>query len=355
MKKISDIIFLVIISFICLFLFFCFLFHKKEEFSEVENRYLETFSWNHIQEYVNDHFPFRNEFISFKNHLELGLGKTSIQNISIGKDDYLLPEFRSSNDKDTIIEVINRFTENHSNVDIMIVPDSICINHDKVKNQLGYREEDDISYLYSKINANSISLIPTFLEENKKKPLYYKTDHHWNHYGAYVAYRKYFQDKNWNYYDLSQFNKKKLSSNFLGTSSYQVLGVGREEDMFLYDKDSFLDVEYVYEKKKTDTLYQEEHLSKKDKYAYFLDGNHALMRIHNFTSTDHKSIIVIKNSYGNSFVPYLVNHFKDTYVVDLRYYHGTVSEIISENNISNILILYNLNNLYSDMSIVSLK
>ena len=51
----------------------------------------------------------------------------------------------------------------------------------------------------------------------------------------------------------------------------------------------------------------------------------------------------------------MVNHYQNTHVVDLRYFGGSVSDYVKTNNIDNILILYNLNNFYSDMSIIRLK
>jgi hypothetical protein len=127
------------------------------------------------------------------------------------------------------------------------------------------------------------------------------------------------------------------------------------ENIDLFLTDDSLTVEYVYEKRTTSSLYNFDYLTGKDKYALFLDNNHALIKVTNNSINNDNSIVLIKNSYANSFVPFIVNNYKNTYIIDLRYYSESVSEFINNNNIKDILILYNLNNLYSDMSIIKLK
>ena len=184
--------------------------------------------------------------------------------------------------------------------------------------------------------------------------MYYKTDHHWNTFGAYYAYVEYRKNKNKKYYDIDIFNIKKVSNNFLGSSYYKILGIGKSEDIYKFDINNNLKVKYVYEKELKKSIYEDHYLKEKDQYSYFLNNNHALIEITN-EYVNNGSIIVIKNSYANSFVPFLVNHYNKVYVIDLRYFSESVSDLIEENSIDDILILYNLNNLYSDFSIVKLQ
>ena len=66
-------------------------------------------------------------------------------------------------------------------------------------------------------------------------------------------------------------------------------------------------------------------------------------------------ILILKNSYANSFIPFIVNEYKKIYVIDLRYYNKKVSDYLVDKNVNDILVLYNLNNLYSDTSLIKLK
>lgn len=356
MKTLMNRILFIVISIIIIIFFSMFLISKKEVFSEEENRYLEKFDLEKIDEYLSDHFPMRKDFISLKNHTKKFIGKTLINNVYAAKNNYFIPVYEENKNKDYIIKAINDFSKNYNNVDVMIVPDSVFINKELLAINIEEDEESEINYLYSKLkNSNNINVINALKEGNKTKQMYYKTDHHWTTYGAYVAYQEYYNQKGENSFIESDFNIKKVSDHFLGTSSSLTYGLAKKEDIVIFEKDANLVVNYVNENKITDTLYNYEYLSKKDKYSMFLDNNHALIEITNNSLDTNNSILIIKNSYANAFVPFIVNHYKNVYVIDLRYYSGIVSNYVNENNIEDILILYNLNNMYADMSIVKLK
>lgn len=347
-----DTLFTIVLMVICIGLMIGTFFTDKNPYSQVENRYLAKLSFDNLDEYVSDYFPFRTELISIKNHVEKALGKTLINGIYLADDDYLIPQFVESDKKDVVIEVINNYAKDKT-VDVMLVPDSIAINKDKLKRALIDSEEKDIDYFYKNLNTNNINLIDSFKEyEDEEKYLYYHNDHHWTSDGAFLAYREYMKsigmkiDEN--------FQRVMVSDDFYGTSSSLVLGLAKPEKIYIYDYKNNLELEYVNENTKSNSLYNMEYLEKKDQYAMFLDGNHALIHITN-KDLDDGSILVIKNSYANCFIPFIVNNFRDVYVMDMRYYNDNVSEFTDANSIDRTMILYNIENLYSDLSIVKLK
>ena len=354
MKNFGRYFFIVFLFTFCIIFMLLFIFSDKKNFSVEENRYLQKFSINKSSEYVIDHFPFRFQFVVLKNRFEKLLGKTYINDVFIGRDGYLFQKYVDCDNKSLIIDTINEFQNINKNVDVMIVPDSMEINKEKLVNFDGVDESLEIRYLYSKLNTNNINLVDSFKNINKYQELYYKTDHHWNTYGAYHAYVEYRKNKGKNYYDIDKFNIKKVSNNFLGSSYYKVLGIGDFEDIYKFDIKNNLKVNYVYERQIENSIYEKSFLNGRDQYSYFLNNNHALIEITN-EDVNEGSIVVIKNSYANSFVPFLVNHYNKVFVVDLRYFSKNVSDLIEENSIDDILILYNLNNLYSDLSIIKLQ
>ena len=355
MKNIINKLLFVIVFAIIIIFDIAFIVMDKKEFSEQENRYLESFSLDNIESYIADHFPFRTNLLAFKNKMEVYTGKSMIGGVYVAEDNYLIPTFKDNENKDYLIESINDFAEGKSNIDVMIVPDSIFVNGDKVKNSLPTNEKE-IEYIYSNLKyTNNIDVTDVLKNNNTKYNMYYKTDHHWTTYGAFVAYQEYFNSKGYLPLSMQDFKIEKVSDEFLGTSSSLALGLAQEEDIYIFNRDNNLKVNYVYENKITDTLYNLDYLNKKDKYALFLDNNHGLIQIDNLDLNDNSNILIIKNSYANSFVPFVVNHYQNTHVIDLRYFGGKVSDYIKDNNIENILILYNLNNFYSDMSIIKLK
>ncbi len=103
----------------------------------------------------------------------------------------------------------------------------------------------------------------------------------------------------------------------------------------------------------TDSLYDLDKLNGKDKYSVYMGGNNALVEI----KTNNKNagkLLVIKDSYAHSFVPFAVNHYETSYMVDLRYYNGSINDLINDNGITDILILYNVMGFVKDSNISKL-
>ena len=73
-----------------------------------------------------------------------------------------------------------------------------------------------------------------------------------------------------------------------------------------------------------------------------LGGDKAYTEINNPALMDGSSVLVIKESFGNAFVPFLVENFQNVYVIDYRYYDGTVSELVDKYNIENVVFVNNI-------------
>ena len=352
--KLNKILFItvsvIVISFLGIFIF-----SPKKDFSEVENRYLQEFDINELDKYMSDHFPFRSGLVKIKNKVEVLMGKNLINGIYVGSDDYLIPKMVTSENRDYLIKSINNFSKDHE-VDVLIAPDSIAVNDDKINNKLSDSQKEEIEYIYSELKySNNYNIIDCLKKHNKENQMYYKTDHHWTSYGAFYAYQEYLSKKGMESISIDEFEVKKVSDDFLGTSSSLALGLAKKEDMYILDKDVDVEVNYVYEEIKTNSLYNYDYLNKKDKYAMFLDNNHGLITIKNNDINDGSNLLLIKNSYANSFVPFIINHYENVHVIDLRYFGDSISKYVEDNKMDNILILYNLNNFYSDKSIIRLK
>ena len=177
---------------------------KDKIFSEFENRNLKTnvrFSINKFvngsfqeeyEEYINDQFPLRNQWISIKSLNEYLLGKIENNGIIYGENKWLFEKFTSLNKVklSNNINAINQFSKKYDkSVSVMIVPNSYEIyNEDLPRGLYQIEQEKIIKDLYSNlIYSNNINLLDKFKNE-KNNYIYYKTDHHWTTYGAYLAY-----------------------------------------------------------------------------------------------------------------------------------------------------------------------
>ena len=78
------------------------------------------------------------------------------------------------------------------------------------------------------------------------------------------------------------------------------------------------------------------------KYIIFCAGDQPYEEITNNDMADGPSCIVVKESFGNCFIPFLVNHYKTVYVVDYRDYQGSVTALAQEKGVDDVLCVNNI-------------
>ncbi len=373
MKNFYNKILALILSIIIVFLTVLFIFKNKQTFSENENRYLQLlpkFKINslikgtyieQIDEFLADQFPFRDKFMNIKTKFDKLLGKKDINNVYFGKNDYLIEKYNNPINSSRIIETLNNFYKeiNYVNLNLMLVPTSISINNNNLPKNVDYKNQmKQLNYIYDNISFNTINVYDILKEQNQYYQMYYRLDHHWTSYGAYYAYLEYSKANNINYLSINDFKIEEVTKEFNGTLYSKSNDYSKKPDSIhlFIPKEHNYEVEYVYSKRKTDTLYELSYLDKKDKYSLFLDNNHPLIITTNKDIKTNSEIIVIKDSYANSFIPFLVNHFKKVHIIDPRFYQEKISEYIKNNkNIKDALILYNMNTIDQDVGILTIK
>lgn len=150
------------------------------------------------------------------------------------------------------------------------------------------------------------------------------------------------------------YEKLPVSYSFQGTLSAKSGFRSSEKDeidVFL-PKDSNLSsvVSYVDQQKKSASFYSTKQLDGRDKYAMFFDGNHPKVII-STPVEENRTLLVLKDSYANCFVPFLAQHYRTIVMVDPRYYYGDLEELLQVENIQEVLYLYNANTFFSDTSL----
>lgn len=332
----------------------------KKEFSANENRFLEKFPTLSIKniisgeymasmtDYISDHFPFREELLGFKTKVFKILGMRRQNDVYYVKD-YLVKEYEKPVNNEKIVRIVNRFIDNNQDVkySFMLVPSNAYILLGK--EGFNYDEGETLEYFKNNLKAEYIDVSET-LKNNADKNIYYYTDHHWTTYGAYLAYLEYCKINN-----LRPLNYEfeEVTNDFYGTLYSKVLDNDVKLDTISKVADN---TEYIVEYKDgtTNSLYNEKYLNERDKYSYFLDGNKSLMTITNPSVWDNE-ILIIKDSYANAFIPLITKHYSKIHVIDPRYYKEKISDYIKENDIQNVLFIYNVGTLDSDIGILTIN
>ena len=366
-------IYYISISLAFLLILLCFvianIINNDKEFSEIENRNLQEkpkiLSENYVEKlnsYMADQFFIREKLISFKSRIDLVLGKNKINNVYIGSDNQLFEEFKITSNDDLFnkVDVINEFKKANEDllVNFMLVPTATSILDDKLP--LYAPVDDEIEYINNVKSylLDDIKFIPIYdkLKANKNEYIYYKTDHHWTTDGAYLGYEAFCESTGIEATNKEDFEKIIGSNDFYGSLSSKVglFGLYKDKLNIYIPKNSNMLVNYVMEQKKDTSLFNSDKLKHKDKYQVFLNGNHPLIEIETDKNLD-KKILVIKDSFANNFVPFLTENYGNIFLIDLRYYTESINEFIKNNDINEVLFLYNVNTFNEDDSIFNLS
>ena len=347
----------------------------KQVFSEEENRMLASmprFSFesfvsgkylNGVNDYIYDHFAFRNIYLKLNSWWEVSvMGKKENNGVYIGKDNYLFEKFEYGDEEKENIKnntiAISDFSQNMQNMDIstyfILVPNSIYINKDKLPDNVETpNQKEIINEVYANMsNTKNIDVTTALTEENKEKPLYFRTDHHMNSDGAYVVYREFCNASNEQAVPIENFTKTTVTNNFLGTfdSKAQLMNQVPDE-IFVYENEINTNIEEaIYDKETTDSIFNAKYLEGKDKYSYFLNGNNSKAIIKTKVN-NNKKLLVIKDSYAHIMSQFLCENYSEVHFLDPRYTNFDYVEYVKENGITDVLFLYNVSNFATDTNL----
>lgn len=213
---------------------------------------------------------------------------------------------------------------------------------------------DMIDYCYDKLGSNVISVDAySKLAAHVDEYIYFRTDHHWTQLGAYYAYQAYCEAAGFQAESLDKFEQGQYD-NFVGSmytylKDYPQSSVLKENPdtlyyyrpfVFLktrYYNDSTLSTEYAI----GTISYVGENVS--NKYLCFLGGDHPITVIE--TDVEGPVCVLLKESYGNAFAPWLTSHYSKVIVIDPREFNrdGKPSldlvAFAKEQNVSDCIIL----------------
>lgn len=232
----------------------------------------------------------------------------------------------------------------------MIVPNSFGVILDpKVQEKLASSGMDQaIAYSYSLMDkrVNTVNVFDA-LSAHKKEYIYFRTDHHWTQLGAYYGYQEYCKSMGYSTKPLSDYQKMDFPE-FYGTFYFfmnRPESLKGHPDQVTAYQGSMNTMQYTDSKgnlQEGKLINDASQMLPGNKYNCFMLGDHGYVEIHNEGAPRKKSILVLKDSYGNAFVPLLAQDYRDVYVVDYRHYQGNASSLIQEKGIEEILFLNNI-------------
>ena len=302
------------------------------------------------ESYLRDQFPGRDHWVSFQTDMELFMGKNEIHNVYIGKNHYLLEHYTEKEFNPQQIsknlQALEKFvgkTKQNADVHVMMVPTKSWVLREKLPAFAPhYKEQKFYDALQQKLEKEDVLIsVEPVLDAHKEEEIYYRTDHHWTTLGAWYAYEQYTKAVSG---DLQRAQRKKkfrcISKDFYGTT-YAKINYARQADKIeIYEPADKLCVVYNMGEKKTKTLYDFSFLKTADQYSVFTGGNQAVLEITGGIKNG-KTLLLIKDSFANSILPFLAEDYEKLVVVDLRQLNVSGDRLLEMFSPTDILILYN--------------
>ncbi|MEA4920516.1 MAG: DHHW family protein [Clostridiaceae bacterium] len=336
---------------VVIFLSALFLMLPKRGYSDNESRYLAAlpdFSFEALlngtfspdfENYVTDAFPLRDMWISIKSRLDLAAGRKDTGGVYVTDDGSLIEMFdsvdeeRYSKNLDYLRKAYEMYAERLSSFDVMLVPTASEVQAYKIGGCTADINQREL--LEQASDVISVDCLGA-LEDKNDEYIYYSTDHHWTSIGAYYCYVALMGDRA---LPLDNFKHEVLSEEFLGTTFSKAGLYFRKDVIDAYSIDG-ITFEHNMSGEKSEGIYDKGYLQKKDKYSVFLGGNQPLTVIR--TRSEGGRLLLVKDSYANTFVQFLTPHYSEIHVIDLRSFGMSLSLYAEENGITDMLVLYNL-------------
>lgn len=362
-------------------------------FSEQENRPLQTFPklsltsltegkfGGQMNSYFADQFPARDALVGIKGVAELALGKGENNGVLLGKDgqlavrwfDVLLDartrvedtDFYSKDLIDGQTDALNALAADLAAQNIpltLIVPPRTV---DVVGAQTRYPTETTNTFwqdLEAGLGSDVqyLDLTETFRSAYESgEYVYYRTDHHWTTKGAYMAYQGLMKKWGREQDVVSMSEDVETVQDFYGTTwsraGFKFVAPDQIE-IWHYEGENDYTVTNPQTGESFEGFYNREYLAKKDKYSVFLDGTHPILTVTKNTTEQRKTLLVLKDSFFNSMVPFLAEHY-DLVVMDLSQgLRGTsLCDLIEQYGCDGVLIVYNAENIMISNSLSTLQ
>ena len=237
-------------------------------------------------------------------------------------------------------------------------------------------ESDAIDYIYRALNDYSSQLVEQNRLENPivtldiralmgahdHEYIYFRTDHHWTGLGAYYASRFFLDHLGRTYPALDAYRKVEVPG-FLGslynhTQSPSLRGA--PDTVYAYESPTVKELtvfnQNTREYETIPMINEADRLTGTwNKYLSFTNGDYAYYEMHNETVKDGSSVLVIRESFGNAFMPMLVDSYEYVYGIDYRFWRDDLATFVEEKGIDTVIFLNNIMATVNDYTIRTME
>lgn len=326
-----------------------------------------TFSSN-VDDFLESHFPGRQFFIALNSYASRLSGQNAVKSVTWGKNGRLytepaiLDEVQTSKNLDRMLEFADA---NGLELTIVAVPSAGSVVPEELPLVHGdYVDASIYSYICEKTGGGaSVPDIGAYLcAQSQREKLYYRTDHHWTMSGAYACYVRVCGALGEQPVDSDEFDVSEYE--FFGTSySTSGLFLTAPDTLEIWNHPDYAGMTVTVGDGSTaavyDSLFDMSKLEPDcyDRYAAYLYGNNGITIIEN-PNGNGKTVMVLKDSFGNSFCTLLALNYSRVIMIDTRYY-GTnphlPSMLAEEYGVTQLLVIYGMDTITEKCDIAFLR
>ena len=375
---------LTVIVFACaigaLFLLMLFLPKKTGELSPLEFRVLADYPWRpdgtaldsgklaknifkgkfseDVDSFLEDHFPARGFFIALDSYYLRLTGRNADQSVVKGKNGRLF-DSASKPDMERLSENVDKIESfaaaNGLETVYLIVPTSAAVVKDELPAlSLEYHDDEIIASIRER-GLCAPDLI-ALLSGDDAGSLLYRTDHHWTMEGAYRCYEA----------ACAELELTPVSRDAFTVESYDFYGSYYRKAGLWSIKPDTLEIWRAPELDSASVtlgfgpgavthtgVYDAEKLQKGevDRYAAYLYSNNGLTIVE-MPEGNGETLMILKDSFGNSIAPLFAMNYSRIIMVDTRYYKALLpfpSELVSEYGVTKLLVVLGTDSAASDI------
>lgn len=368
-KKIVSLIFMAAAALFILFVDIFLLFSHDREFSETENRVLHTAPaltgssltsgkfMTEAEGFVADQIFGRDAWIRLRLKADQLEGKKESNGVYLGKEGYLLeiPKVPDEKHMEQNLAAIREFAgEQDVPVVMTLIPNAACVCPQYLPDGAPAVDQEALIRETAQQLEGALDFadVREVLSGHNTEELYFRSDHHWTSLGARYAFEAIAP-----YLDIDpsgvSYSVLKLTDSFHGTmasASGEFLAADTIEAYIPNEMPQYV-VDYPggY-RERSASMYCPDALESRNQYEVFLGGNYPLITI-NTTAGTGRRLLLLKDSYANSFLQFLLPWFDMIQIVDSRYYTEDLRSLMEVNGITDVLILYNVNTFVEDRSL----
>lgn len=193
------------------------------------------------------------------------------------------------------------------------------------------------------------------LMKHRDEYIYFRTDHHWTADGAYYTYEELCRQTGME--PVSREERESVDfEGFVGsfykdTNDNPALKENPDTVRAYYPVSQNTSLTYTTTEGRTNdwkVIWNVDDYGSSMKYSTFIAGDNPYTVIKNEDLPDGPRCVVVKESFGNALVPFLVDHYSRIYVIDYRYWKGDLTAFTADKGADDLIFMNNLSMIRSD-------